>query len=174
MFLVDSQAGPAHPFHYINCLDAFVPGSLRPMATPLHVTGVGEGGHDGTTIGTVEVIHPESGRTLRIDDCVYLPSFPASVLNPVHLERRGTEFFFKERKLVTSDGTTIALDPDWLRFSAHVPSSRATAAVPQRVLAFETVQRGAHGKLHIDASAMRGVQRAEFELQLARLNDPPM
>ena len=140
----------------------------------MHVSGVGEGSRDGVVGGTIEVLHPASGRTLRVEKCVYVPQFPATVLNPVLLEKRGTTFNFTERRLTTRDGITIGLDSQRISFEARVVSS-ASAGRSASVLSsvVETVQRGARGKLHIDASAMTGAQCAEFELQHARLNDPP-
>ena len=172
--LVDTQAHPEGEFHFVNRLDIFVPDSLQPLDRIVHISGVGEGSRDGVIGGTIELMHPESGRTLRVEKCVYVPQFPATVLNPVLLEKRGTAFDFTQRRLTTRDGVVIGLDRQRISFEARVvsPSSAGrSASVLSSVV--ETVQRGARGKLHIDASAMTGAQRAEFELQHARLNDPP-
>ena len=67
-----------------------MPDSLQPLDRIVHISGVGEGSRDGVIGGTIELMHPASGRTLRVEKCVYVPQFPATVLNPVLLEKRGT------------------------------------------------------------------------------------
>jgi len=128
--LVDTQAAPSMKYHFINSIDMFKPGSMTPMETPVRVTGVGgQDGNDGSMIGSIEVKHPDTGRTLEIQDCVYVPTFPENVLNPAQLERRGTTFDFTARRLVASDGTKIALDPANISFMACV-IPRPVATMP--------------------------------------------
>ena len=49
-----------------------MPDSLQPLDRIVHISGVGEGSRDGVIGGTIELMHPASGRTLRVENSTIL------------------------------------------------------------------------------------------------------
>ena len=165
--LVDTQANPSGDCHFIRDLPLFDPSTMHRLEEPIAIGGVGTGQVVAAWAGSVK-FYDVRGRTYVMNDCVYVPEFPANVINPVLLEKHGTEFNFGARELRVADGGAIQLERERVCFSAViVPGAWRNA----QVALTETVQRGAHGKLHVDVDAMTGAERALFDLQMARCND---
>ena len=168
---LDSKAAPEEEYHFIADISLF--STLSPLAKPVTVS-IGGKVPSARFIGDIMVKHPETGQVTTITNCLYSPEFPHNILNIWELRRRGAVYDMDKTRAMRDKFDMLGAVYDVGRdCSIEVMRARPpSVGLNVHVLAVETVQRGLHGKLHIDANAMAGQERAEFELHLARFNDP--
>ena len=170
-FGADSLGAPGSPYHFIR--DRALMQTMLPMEHPITVNGVeGTGGLLMVFVGTA-AFETASGDRFMLGNCLFNPGLPKNIINVWQLEQQGGQFDYTGRRLLSKSGKEIQLGRDTLCFEAR-PIPTPDALRHCEVLELQTVQRGARGKLHIDMDDMSDVERAEFYLQLARFNDPPL
>ena len=159
-----------------------MPGSFKDLPTPLPLGGATSGEIYAYRMGTIRFRDPDSGVVKQVEQCLYVPEFPISCLQPTLLRQRGTIFHFENCTLTSADGHVVQVGRDDMCIRAeYLPeltpragvmtiAVEANAAAP--VVGADSVVRGARGALHLDADEWTRKQRAEFELHYARLNEP--
>ena len=170
---VDSQAAPSSKYHFIRDETLFI--SMAPLSEEIMVS-VG-GGTSGVRMGgTIEITHPDTGATTRIANCLYSSDFPKNIINVEALRRNGAVWDVDksprcEDRLEFGDNV-FNVQCQTFAVAAPLPARRDRVSVP--VMVVESVQRGAHGKLHITVDKRSPVEKAKFDLWMSRLNDPSL
>ena len=165
--LVDTQAAPGHDFHFIK--DAELMCQVKNIEGGQPITGVGSE----MVIGKIgsAMFRGASGEIFMLHNCLHDPRLPENLINPSYIRKQGGLFDSANLRLITAQEKIIDLSDSWT-FTAQAVPQELKDSVP--VYRAATVQRGSHGKLHIEVDGLRGKQRAEFELTSARYNDPSL
>ena len=164
--LVDTQAAPGHEYHFIKDKELMC-----------HYDTI-EGGQPITGVGSAMVIHnigtamfrdAKSGEVFQLSNCLFDPQLPENLINPSFVKKQGGVFDSINQRIIAPGGKTIDLTEHW---TFTVQSVKHEVAVP--VHRASTVQRGSHGKLHIQVDGLRGKKKVEFDLTSARYNNPSL
>ena len=169
--LIDTQAAPGHKFHFI-----------RDAALMHRVESIEGGGQLITGVGSEMVIDKigtamfrdaGSGEVYMLNNCLFDPRLPENLINPSYIREQGGLFDSANQRLYTANQKIIDLTDNWT-FTALALPQELMNSVQVPVHRAAAVQRGSHGKLHIEVDGLRGKQRAAFELTSARYNDPSL
>ena len=158
-----SKAAPTSKYHFIRDKSLFA--NIGRLAEPVMVS-IGGGRPLVEHVGAIAIMHPATGQRTIINNCLYSESFPGNILNITELRRRGAVWHVDAsadmRDTLDVHGTSYAVSAAQ---SIEVLPSEASPRTDLCVMNVEAVQRGAHGRLHIDANAMDGAERAAFPLE---------
>ena len=165
---VDTLGGPGSKYNFIRDKELML--TMQPLDDPVEIRGVGT--LTVHNIGTA--VFRAAGEVFVLGNCLFDPELPSNIVNVWRWEQLGGDFEFKQRRLVSKTGTIIEVGHDTLHFDVMpVDVGELPADTLVQVCSVETVQRGT-GPLHVDAKAMDGKERAMFELNMARMNDPSL
>ena len=167
---VDSQGGVGFHFHFIK--DRHLFDHLDDGYPPVSVGGVVKQDSDsvrsaGRGTCTVDVLQDGEKVTMTLSNCIYVPDLEYNIFNVWHaFEQHGVRSRFEDDKhIYFKDGSKVAMLWDYtLRVVKHTPQVMAVQA--------SVINRGKHGKLHIDPTVMSPMAQAKFDLSLQQLNDP--